>query len=507
MRPVAVIVATLLALVSAQAKDNFTQTLQLHEGWNLVSWHIWPSGQVGIYQTIAEMLPNDGSQGEHSWFHYDPGGKVYYYLKSQLDWPGYPLIGNQFWNVHWAYYFNMNGPHNWNEYINMPEVWTYSTGFDVEPSDAWDDQSHNTSSPYARYWFFMGYAAPGYCKLASVPEGDYTSSGDPANFSYEGPFHWLIWDEATYEPYELKIVKTDDGRVYIPYPNPNQEVPPYDNIGVLEPGRGYFLGFANEGSFPFEGWSNWPQWQNENFLPPDPKGDNAKTASANHFQFNPYTHWSYPVYIDTVDQSQCPMESGDEIGVFDGDRCVGAAVYQGEFPLIVVCWQDDKATPMEVDGYIPLNPMTFIWYDQSENAEIEFQLPPMTQALQDDPVAPTFSGFGCGLYGRRSFMGGVAAVNQLPQEYKLKQNYPNPFNAETIIPLELPQRSKVKLEIFNVQGQRLGVPYERIYDSGWPKIRWNASKLPSGVYFCRITAEGLERGGMFTDVGKMLLLK
>ena len=104
-------------------------------------------------------------------------------------------------------------------------------------------------------------------------------------------------------------------------------------------------------------------------------------------------------------------------------------------------------------------------------------------------------------------MGGVAAVNQLPQEYKLKQNYPNPFNAETIIPLELPQRSKVKLEIFNVQGQRLGVPYERIYDSGWPKIRWNASKLPSGVYFYRIIAEGLERGGTFTDVGKMLLLK
>jgi hypothetical protein len=65
----------------------------------------------------------------------------------------------------------------------------------------------------------------------------------------------------------------------------------------------------------------------------------------------------------------------------------------------------------------------------------------------------------------------------------------------------------VKLEIFNVRGQRIGFPYENVYNAGWPRIRWNASRLPSGVYFYRITAEGLERGGKFHDVGKMLLLK
>jgi len=98
-------------------------------------------------------------------------------------------------------------------------------------------------------------------------------------------------------------------------------------------------------------------------------------------------------------------------------------------------------------------------------------------------------------------------VIQLPREYKLCQNFPNPFNSATVIPLELPQRSHVKLELFNVKGQRLGLPFEHIYDAGWPKIRFNASKLSSGIYFYRITAEGLERGGHYQNAGKMLLLK
>jgi len=196
------------------------------------------------------------------------------------------------------------------------------------------------------------------------------------------------------------------------------------------------------------------------------------------------------------------MDAGDEIGIFDGDLCVGASVYAGEFPLVIACWEDDIATPLELDGYIWNNPMIFKWYDVSENTESEFTLPAGTQAVEDDPIAPTHSGFGRGFFARRSFTSGVSSVTQLPQEFRVKQNFPNPFNAQTVIPLELPERSRVKLEIFNVQGQKLGLPYECVYDSGWPKIRWNASKLPSGVYFCRITAEGLERGGMFTDVGK-----
>jgi len=101
----------------------------------------------------------------------------------------------------------------------------------------------------------------------------------------------------------------------------------------------------------------------------------------------------------------------------------------------------------------------------------------------------------------------VQAVIQLLQTFRLGQNYPNPFNAQTVIPLELPQRSRVKIELFNLRGQSLGVIHEGIENAGWPRIRYNASALSSGVYFYRVTAEGLEKGGMYQNVGKMLLLK
>lgn len=91
--------------------------------------------------------------------------------------------------------------------------------------------------------------------------------------------------------------------------------------------------------------------------------------------------------------------------------------------------------------------------------------------------------------------------------YKLGQNYPNPFNSETVIPLELPQRSHVRVELFNLQGQSLGTIYEGVENAGWPKLSYNAAALSSGVYFCRVTAEGLERSGKYQGVSKIVLLK
>ncbi|HEX7344298.1 MAG TPA: T9SS type A sorting domain-containing protein [bacterium] len=495
-----------------QAANEYDQTVQLHPGWNLVSWHVWPSGTPEVYLTIEQMLPHDGAQGEHAWFHYNPGGRIFVHTDNAHWWPEHQAIGDENWNVHRAYYFDMNGPHTWDDYTganSRPPVWPYSNDIDMTPSSAW---AHDeiVGYPNISYWFFLGYSAPGYCKLADVviQETGVAPTGDPANFSFEGPFHWLVWqnDEPNnYPPYDLKIVKTDDGKIYLPYAGVQRR--PIDEIGVLEPGRGYFLGFSDDGPYAFDGWDGWPQWQNENYVTPQPPGSGRGVASAAHFQFQPYTHWSYPIVIDTVDLGTTPLTAGDEIAVFDGDRCVGAKSYQGEFPVVLIAWEDDIATPLEVDGYGFGNPMTFLWYDASENAEIEFELPPETQSLPNDPVTPSNGGFGMGLYARRSLMEGPSTITQLPQEYRMNQNFPNPFNAETVIPLELPQRSNVKLEIFNVKGQLLGLPFEHVYDAGWPKIRWNASKLPSGIYFYRITANGLERGGKFVDAGKMLVLK
>jgi len=95
----------------------------------------------------------------------------------------------------------------------------------------------------------------------------------------------------------------------------------------------------------------------------------------------------------------------------------------------------------------------------------------------------------------------------LPTEFRAGQNFPNPFNAETVIPLELPQRSVIRIELFNLRGQSLGIIYDGIENAGWAKIRYDASALPSGIYFYRIGAMALERNANVQLVRKMLVLK
>ncbi len=488
------------------AQTDYTQGLALHPGWNLVSWHIVPidSSSFGQFLQMKEIL--DTTSTTNDWF-FDNGGQLFRWTSDFWYYPGNPQESENWeWNLNYAYYLHLDACHLW-QFAQQPLL-TLGPILDIDPDPAWDDSLDVGQT--AREWFFMGYACPGLEKLASVPDTLQTASGNPDYFNYEGPFHWLIWRNSSpnYPLYDLKIVKTDDGKIYIPTPsNPTKIV---DQIGVLQPGRGYFLGFnADVGeTYDFAGWTTEPVWENS-AVPPSPGGAVAQTASANnHFQYNEYTHWSYPVMIDTVDLQETPMAQGDEIGAFDGELCVGAAEYTGEFPMIIACWEDDIATPLEVDGYIAGHTMTFVWYDISENTESEFVLPPGTMAMQDDPIAPTHSGFGYGFYAIRSFTDGVGSVTQLPQAYKLCQNYPNPFNSTTVIPLELPQRSQIKIELFNICGQAVSTIYDGVQNAGWPKIHYRIpDQLASGVYFYRIEMKGLERGGHFADVRKMLLLK
>jgi parallel beta-helix repeat protein len=88
----------------------------------------------------------------------------------------------------------------------------------------------------------------------------------------------------------------------------------------------------------------------------------------------------------------------------------------------------------------------------------------------------------------------------IPTEYSLSQNYPNPFNATTIIEYELPKPCWVRLEVFNLRGQRVDVLTDGWERPGSKAVRWDR-QAASGIYFYRLTA------GDFTDTKRMLLVK
>lgn len=92
-------------------------------------------------------------------------------------------------------------------------------------------------------------------------------------------------------------------------------------------------------------------------------------------------------------------------------------------------------------------------------------------------------------------------VTGLPVDFALDQNYPNPFNPSTEISFNLPVTSVVRLEVFNMIGQKVATLANGQYEAGKHTITWNASASASGLYFYRIKA------GEYSESRKMLLLK
>jgi parallel beta-helix repeat protein len=93
------------------------------------------------------------------------------------------------------------------------------------------------------------------------------------------------------------------------------------------------------------------------------------------------------------------------------------------------------------------------------------------------------------------------ARNVDPKEIKLDQNYPNPFNPTTTIRFALPKAESVKLEVFNMLGQRVTILLDEKKSAGMHTATFDASNLSSGMYIYRLQA------GEFVETRKLTLIK
>lgn len=85
--------------------------------------------------------------------------------------------------------------------------------------------------------------------------------------------------------------------------------------------------------------------------------------------------------------------------------------------------------------------------------------------------------------------------------YRLCQNVPNPFNPSTEISFSLAEASQVRLEVYNIAGQRLATVATGFYSAGEHSVTFDGSGLASGIYMYRLEA------GAFVETKKMVLLK
>ncbi|MFH1852350.1 MAG: T9SS type A sorting domain-containing protein [Candidatus Neomarinimicrobiota bacterium] len=95
-------------------------------------------------------------------------------------------------------------------------------------------------------------------------------------------------------------------------------------------------------------------------------------------------------------------------------------------------------------------------------------------------------------------------ANALPTSYKLAQNYPNPFNPETAIEFSCPLTGYVRLDIYNMLGQKVRTLVNGVYSPGIHHVSWNARNdfgqpVASGIYIYSLVTKD-------TQVTKKMLL-
>ena len=105
----------------------------------------------------------------------------------------------------------------------------------------------------------------------------------------------------------------------------------------------------------------------------------------------------------------------------------------------------------------------------------------------------------------------VVSITQNPitvNEFSLKQNYPNPFNPTTTIEYTIApanyssgETSVVKLKIYDVLGNEIAILVDKEKPAGKYRVEFNASGLPSGIYFYQLNT------GNYTETKKMILIK
>ena len=123
-------------------------------------------------------------------------------------------------------------------------------------------------------------------------------------------------------------------------------------------------------------------------------------------------------------------------------------------------------------------------------ADVQVRLFDLTDLRRS--VGTTTDAAGFFALSLQTLSGGTA----LPTSFALGQNYPNPFNPSTVIPYQLPAAGHVRLEVFNILGQRLATLVDAEQSAGTYTAQWDATDaagraVGAGVYIYRLSSGGM----------------
>jgi len=155
---------------------------------------------------------------------------------------------------------------------------------------------------------------------------------------------------------------------------------------------------------------------------------------------------------------------------------------------------DPKRLP---DGLNP-DDLRLLRYDQTLEEWFALESSVNTSAQTITGTTNAFSGFAA---GRMLNVSNEEIMEEQPKKVALDQNYPNPFNPSTVINYTLPEASEVKIEVFNMLGQRVALLLNELRQPGRHSVTFNSGNLSSGMYIYRLQTAN------FSQSRKMMLIK
>jgi len=103
----------------------------------------------------------------------------------------------------------------------------------------------------------------------------------------------------------------------------------------------------------------------------------------------------------------------------------------------------------------------------------------------------------------------MVVYENIPNNYALYQNFPNPFNPKTTIRYQLPVDANLKLELYNILGEKVNTLVNADQQAGYYSKVWDINKInkyASGVYIYRLIVKG-KNNTQYVKSKKMMLIK
>jgi len=264
-----------------------------------------------------------------------------------------------------------------------------------------------------------------------------------------------------------KVIDESGGSIFhLPFPPPNGQWS--NTIGNFESGEGYYVKVTGNVTLNIDCPSGPTDLTNRTPKIIDPVYFNPV------YENNPYMPMHIAVY--TSDE----LMPGDEIGVFDGDVCVGAAIYNGnsQNPIIIKTAMDDPTTEV-VDGFTTGNPIG-VFTAKNPYGEIS-QI-----VYQSIEGSINFEGLSTMICSVDEILTGISAEETSLSAFEI---IPNPFTNQTHIHFSFSEPTLVTIDIMNMKGEIVSTSIPERYESGKNIKTLDFTRMSKGVYMMHISCK------------------